>query len=62
MALKMKTAVSLFLLTAGAFSSAAVIGATDSSGPVVDLGYAKYQGYYNSTFNTTIYRGYVSSS
>ncbi len=29
--------------------------------PVVDLGYAKYQGTLNSTFNTTVYRGLVGS-
>ncbi len=28
--------------------------------PVVDLGYAKYQGYYNSTVDTIVYKGLVT--
>jgi hypothetical protein len=27
--------------------------------PVVDLGYATYQGFYNSTYDLNIFRGYV---
>lgn len=34
---------------------AALAGSAD--GPVVDLGYAKYQGTYNSTFDLNIFKG-----
>ena len=30
---------------------------SDVAAPVVDLDYAKYAGYYNSTFDLNIYRG-----
>ncbi|KAK3934071.1 lipase 2 [Diplogelasinospora grovesii] len=30
---------------------------TDVPGPIVDLDYARYQGYYNSTFDVDVYRG-----
>jgi len=32
--------------------------ATDAS-PIVDLGYSQYQGFYNSTLNWNVYRGFV---
>jgi hypothetical protein len=34
--------------------------ATDVPSPIVDLGYSQYQGFYNSTVNWNVYRGYVS--
>lgn len=30
---------------------------SDAEAPIVDLGYARYQGYYNSTFDLNVYRG-----
>ena len=33
--------------------------ATSDAGPIVDLEYARYQGYYNPTFDLNIFRGYV---
>jgi hypothetical protein len=34
------------------------VGASNATVPVVDLGYAKYQGYHNSSFNNSaIYKG-----
>jgi hypothetical protein len=33
--------------------------ASDGVAPVVDLDYARYQGYHNPTFDLNIYRGYV---
>ena len=32
-----------------------------TAAPVVDLGYALYQGYYSSTYDQTIYKGYGPS-
>lgn len=28
-----------------------------NEGPVVDLGYAKYQGYYNATYDLNVWKG-----
>ena len=34
------------------------VAATNATAPIVDLGYAKYQGYYNNTFNNSVvYKG-----
>ncbi len=62
----------LFLCVAAASASAAATrpgsaqqgyaAGEGQAAPVVDLGYAKYQGTYNSTFNTNVYRGSVPLS
>ena len=35
-------------------------GSTGVPAPIVDVGYTKYQGYYNSTFDINVYKGYDS--
>ena len=39
------------------------LAATNATAPIVDLGYAKYQGFYNTTFNNSVvYKGSVMFS
>lgn len=33
------------------------LGRSESIAPIVDVGYARYQGSYNSTFNLNVYKG-----
>jgi len=34
-----------------------VANGTNETVPIVDLGYATYQGYYDAKFNTNVYKG-----
>lgn len=44
-----------------AFTAASVSLATpaQTSSPVVDLGYATYEGYYNDTYDLNVFKGWV---
>ncbi|KAK5659177.1 hypothetical protein OQA88_1267 [Cercophora sp. LCS_1] len=50
----------LLLFEAAALASARALpqrAPGDAASPIIDLGYAQYQGYYNSSFDLNIYRG-----
>jgi hypothetical protein len=52
--------VMLNLIRALPILASASLGlAVDPSPPIVDLGYAKYQGLYDSTKDQNVFRGYV---
>lgn len=54
-------AASISLLLALAITPASLASPAHTASPVVDLGYAKYQGLYNSTYDINVFKGYVCS-
>jgi hypothetical protein len=52
--------ISLLLALANIPASLASLASpAHTASPVVDLGYAKYQGLYNSTYDINVFKGYV---
>lgn len=44
-------------LSASVLTSGLALANTKSSTPIVDLGYARYQGYHDPEFNANVYKG-----
>lgn len=56
----MKTnGVGWLVVAALACAAAGLAPSSCSSGPVVDLGYAKYQDYYNSSYSLNVWKRYA---
>lgn len=51
-------AAGICLLLALATAPATLATPAHTASPVVDLGYAKYQGLYNSTYGINVFKGY----
>ena len=52
----MRTKTGMLAGAAGAVCAAEALVSPRSNGPIVDLGYATYQGYYNSTYGLDIWK------
>lgn len=51
-------AAGISLLLALATAPASLATRVHTASPVVDLGYARYQGLYNSTYDINVFKGY----
>lgn len=51
-------AAGICLLLALATAPASLATPVHTASPVVDLGYAKYQGLYNNTYGINVFKGY----
>lgn len=49
--------ISSLVLLALAAAPTGLAASVQTSSPVVDLGYATYQGYYNNTYDLNIFKG-----
>lgn len=57
--LNMGFAAGIILLLAVAIAPASLASPTHTASPVVDLGYARYQGAYNTTYDINVFKGYL---
>ena len=52
----MRTRTGVLAAAAAAVCVAEALVSPRSNGPIVDLGYATYQGYYNNTFGLNVWK------